>query len=1019
MNPHKNYILIYAGLISALILFIGFKDTVITPGLERTEYARFINSHPYSTRQHLDRVALKKIPKKDRPDLAWEQDFLATMDPTLKRPTPEALFSIYRQNALAKRIDVTGVPGDATDWEERGPDNVGGRTRAIMFDPNDNNYKKVWAGGVTGGLWYNSDITNASSGWTNVDDFWANISVTCIAYDPNNTSIFYVGTGEGWGNGSGRGAGIWKTTDGGAHWSQLTASEGFYYVNDILVRDESGESVLYVGVSYQYYEGTFHGPAEGLYRSTDGGSTFSSSSVLGNAPNGHPYGAADIELDANNRLWVGTRRNAWNTYQADGSGSGTILYSDDGTNWTISTTETNGGRVELCCAPSDANILYAVIQNDSPSDSQQDCLTILRSGDNGSSWDSKTIPVMLDDNTNHFTRGQAWYDMILAVHPTVPNTVIVGGIDLHKSTDGGTNWTGISQWYGGYGKPYVHADQHQIIWRPGYNNQAVLGNDGGVYYSADIGSASAPSFTVMNNNYNVTQFYSCAIHPTSGTDYFLGGTQDNGSQQFSSAGMNSTTEVTGGDGAYCHIDQNNATYQMTSYVYNSIWVSQNGGASFFRPVDDQSTGLFINPSDYDDNQNILYSARTTSTVLRLNDVSGSPTVDYITISGMTSKASHLRVSPYTTGSTTLYVGTQSGDLYKVTNANTASPSVTEITGAFFPNGNISCVELGASENELLVTFSNYGVTSVWYSSNGGVSWSSKEGALPNMPVRWAVFNPLDRSEVLLATEVGVWKSLNFNDATPTWSSATSGLSNVRVDMLQVRSSDNTVLAATHGRGFFTGSFTYGPVRLQAKVFLEGPYDATKDIMKTTLNTGGLIPTTAPYSEDPRTIESIPADITDWVLVQLRAAIDGEAVASKSALLHKNGTVVGDDGTTDYIEFDVAEGNYYIVIQHRNHLSIESDEFHSLTKSSSSLYNFTTGLDKYKGGGAKMLESGVYGMYAGDTDHSGTVDANDRSATWNNRNTTGYLTADCCLSSTCDANSRSITWNNRNKSTNVQ
>ena len=82
------------------------------------------------------------------------------------------------------------------EWTEHGPNNVAGRTRAVMFDPNDNEKKKFWAAGVTGGLWVTDDITVSNPVWNKVDDFWDNIAITCIAYDPTNTQIFYVGTGE-------------------------------------------------------------------------------------------------------------------------------------------------------------------------------------------------------------------------------------------------------------------------------------------------------------------------------------------------------------------------------------------------------------------------------------------------------------------------------------------------------------------------------------------------------------------------------------------------------------------------------------------------------------------------------------------------------------------------------------------------------------------------------------------------------------------------------------------------------
>jgi PKD repeat protein len=292
----------------------------------------------------------------------------------------------------------------------------------------------------------------------------------------------------------------------------------------------------------------------------------------------------------------------------------------------------------------------------------------------------------------------------------------------------------------------------------------------------------------------------------------LAGSQDNGTQKFTTAGVNATTTVTGGDGAFCFIDQTDANIQISSYVYNSFYRSTNGGNNFLSIQSDQSTGSFINPADYDDFFNVLYSARTSSTLNRIRNVETTPSIDFINIAGMSSMATHVRTSPYASGSSTIFVGTGAGDLFKVTNANGISPSSTSL-GSSLSAGSISCVELGANENELLVTFSNYGVNSIWYSTNGGATWVSKEGNLPDMPVRWALFNPLNRAEVLLATEVGVWSTQNFNSTSPTWTPSNSGLSHVRVDMLQIRDSDKMVMAITHGRGVFTsdGFNTSGPI----------------------------------------------------------------------------------------------------------------------------------------------------------------------------------------------------------------
>jgi len=125
---------------------------------------------------------------------------------------------------------------------------------------------------------------------------------------------------------------------------------------------------------------------------------------------------------------------------------------------------------------------------------------------------------------------------------------------------------------------------------------------------------------------------------------------------------------------------------------------------------------------------------------------------------------------------------------------------------FIQTINISCIALGNSEDTLLVTFSNYGVSSVWQSYDGGNSWQEKEANLPDMPIRWAIYHPENTGQALLATELGVWATNTLKVEETEWAPAVDGMANVRVDMLKIRKSDNHVLAATHGRGFFTTTY---------------------------------------------------------------------------------------------------------------------------------------------------------------------------------------------------------------------
>ncbi|KAA3611158.1 MAG: T9SS C-terminal target domain-containing protein [Calditrichaeota bacterium] len=745
-------------------------------------------STDYISRKEKDRP----YSKAQRIGEAFKLDFKKTVDPNLGYVPKERLTEarkIADQKIKTRNLRKSAVA--SATWTERGPDNVGGRTRALMWDPNTIN--KVWAGSSSGGLWYINDITNASATWTKVDDFWDNIGVVSIAYDPNNTNIFYAGTGENWRQGDFRGEGIWKSTDAGATWAQLQSSTAFYYVNDLVVRNESGSSVLYACTDYGYDKGQWHGSgSNGIMRSTDGGLTFTKvgPNIAGKT---HPIAGGDIEIAADNRIWVGSVKNAW------GEGGGIIMYSDDGTSWTVDSTSyhtiSGVGRIDLAVAPSNASVLYGLVEANSV------VQNVIYTSNKGASWQNKTEPNDQDPGipSSDFSRGQAWYDLIIQVDPNDANTAICGGIDLFKTTNAASSWSQLSHWYGLFGLyPEVHADQHQIMFKTGSSSEVIFANDGGVFYSSNGGT----SFTMMNNDYNVTQFYACAIHPTSATDHFLAGAQDNGSHSFTSSGMNSTTEVSGGDGAYTHIDQDEPTYQFTSYVYNNFYRSTNGGSSF-SSVDHADDGHFINPSDYDDANDRMYAAdKDGFYLLWSNPQSGSSFTEKSLTALSGQQVSAVTVSPHTANR--VFFGTENGDLIRVDNAH-ASTSETVINSGFgMPTSWINCVEIDPNdENHIVLIFSNFGISNVWETTDGGTSWSDCEGDLPDMPIRWALINPDNEKEVLLATELGVWSTDMLNGTETKWEPANASQANVRTDMLKTRSSDNLVIAATHGRGLWS------------------------------------------------------------------------------------------------------------------------------------------------------------------------------------------------------------------------
>ena len=813
------------------------------------KYEAFLASHPYHPSNHYG-VNYDGKPKYDRPDLGWEQNYLMTMDPDLRRPTPEALVPVREQIKQRNKVRRSTPGTTAAPWVERGPNNVGGRTRALAWDPNDINGTKVWAGGVTGGLWYNTDITDDNIQWVKASDTWDNLSITAIAFDPNDPQIVYVGTGEGWGVQASRGMGIWKSTDGGDSFNHLTNTSDFYYVNDILVRNEGGTSVIYAALKENFYQGEWPSGQEGLMRSDDGGSSFTQ--VMPATTGSGDYAVADLDTAADNTLWAATQNNSF------GDGGGKIFSSTDGISWTERASFT-GDRVAIGAARNNANTIYALVENGNALE------LVAKTVDGGANWttssdnpgDAFEEPNDADQGitADDFTRGQAWYDLVIEVDPSDDNSVIAGGINLFKSTNGAEAWTQISKWSDNpnmniIGVDYVHADHHKIAFKPGDATVAIFGHDGGVSYSETMNQA-VPNFVTKNNHYNTTQFYSVALHPTAGSNFIIGGTQDNGSQRLNAAGLRAATEVSGGDGGYCFIDQTDPTYQITSYTNNVYFLSTDGGNSFDQqnPIyDDENSGRFINPADYDDQQDILYSARDNSSLGKVINVSTTPTQQILNVGNMGEMASHIRVSPYTTSSpSTLFVGTGAGRLFKITNANTGTPTVDEITNNIndgSQEGWISCIEIADSENRILVTKSNYNRVSVWESTDGGATWVNKEGDLPDLPVRWALYNPNDYSEVILATDLGMWQTADITVASPAWVSINNGLTNVRVDMLQYRASDDAIVAATHGRGMFTS--TFADVN-QAPTIVDQNFNVDENVANTT--SVGTVAATDPESDN--------------------------------------------------------------------------------------------------------------------------------------------------------------------------
>ncbi|MFM2267857.1 MAG: hypothetical protein RL757_1298, partial [Bacteroidota bacterium] len=587
-----------------------------------------------------------------------------------------------------------------------------------------------------------------------------------------------------------RGIGIWKSIDGGLTWAQIasTNNSNFHYVQRVVV-DKLG--IVYAATQ------------SGVYKSTDYGVSWTKVLGTGLTVASSSNNFADLEIAADGSIYAACRAQVWKSSRTThGSATGNLG------NWTNITPvgAVTWQRIELACAPSNSSRVYALAQGSS----SNNCDAIYHSENGGTSWTFHTPPTIIDQGSNsNFTRGQCWYDLMAAVDPNNADVLYIGGVDVLRTTDKGATWGQISTW-ARFAAPAamqtVHADIHYLAFAKGSSTRAIIGCDGGVYYSNNISTAPYPTFAAKNSGYNVTQYYAADIHPTAGMNYILAGAQDNGTQKITGTGIGGSTQASGGDGAFCHISQKDANYQISSYVYSSFYVSTNGGSSFSNVNLNGAVarrGGFINPSDYDDDANILYFGDVGGTLGSMSSVGVSNTYTAISYSAIIGNSlSAVKVDPNTANR--VYVAALN-KIIRIDNANAAA-AATDVTGNYTGTGTISSIDVQTGNaNHLLVTSSNYGVTSVYESTDGGTTWVSVEGNLPDMPVRWGIFNPKNGDQVMLATELGVWSTDNLNGAATQWFVDNIGLGNVRVDMLKYRTSDYTLVAGTHGRGAFTAT----------------------------------------------------------------------------------------------------------------------------------------------------------------------------------------------------------------------
>jgi photosystem II stability/assembly factor-like uncharacterized protein len=750
-----------------------------------------------------------------------------------------------RTSRTAPSIGFGSVPSIASsttgalagDWEDLGPGNIGGRTRALVIHPVQTD--TMWAGSVAGGIW---KTTDGGATWVPKADLLINMAVNTLALDPRNPDVLYAGTGEGFFNGDAvRGAGILKSDDGGETWTPLASTvdnADFHYVQKVVVSRNNTQRV---------YAAT----RTGVFRSVDGGTTWAKmiDATLVN-------GCMDLAIQTDRAL-------AYVFASCGTFAQGRIQRAIDTSSaqtWTTVMSVPNQGRTSLAIAPSNQSIIYALAASTAAGPFLDGLLGVYRSSANGNagSWQtrvSNTSPTTLNTlllsnpviavltqcgfGTSSFLN-QGWYDNAIAVDPKNPDVVWVGGIDLFRSDDGGQNFGQASHWWfnRGVDPEYNHADHHLLVFHPNYDgttNRVMFStNDGGIFktvnarapvaYSPNPINASSPicgavapgglAWTELNNGYQVTQFYHGAHYPNGNTVF--GGTQDNGTLRGTAATPPTPWEtILGGDGGYVAVNPANTSM---------LWAS-NTGLSFQRSTNGGSTWQNVTSGITESVGNFAFIAATalwTSPVAPGTSVFWSGGARAWRASNPTAvpapnpywanasqffgaRVSAIGVAP--SDGNRVYMGTAStGRVFTTTVALAATSATVWPSAVVRPNATISSVAVHPTNPSIAyATVSTFNsatsIGHVFRTTDGGVTWANVDGSgatgIPDVPAHTIVVDPNDTNRLYVGTDIGVFVSI---DGGANWARENSGFANVIVEALTLKNTAPRYLYAfTHGR----------------------------------------------------------------------------------------------------------------------------------------------------------------------------------------------------------------------------
>lgn len=745
------------------------------------------------------------------------------------------------RKSIERRHQLT-LSRESLVWIERGPANVGGRTRSIWVDPTDPTHLSWFVGSAGGGVW---KTENGGENWRHLTDELTNLSTSTLGGSLADPNILYAGTGEGYFSRSIVGNGIWKSTDAGESWFPLDIplnNPKFGHIMRIAVSQSDPNKIVVATRLGRFRDLPSDAPRSFIFKSTDGGMNWEQKwedKFIIQQIIAHPF--------------------SFNTLFASANSGGILRSVDAGESWHMvyDVQNTNIGRMEIAISPTNPAYVYVSAYALGKS-------LLYLSKDQGETW-TEIKGKDVQNNFGSWMANQGWYDNAIGVHPFDPNTVFVGGqgailkitvLDESQAFQDGTLaglMEPITDGYSQYDDRFntsskgVHVDHHGLVLIPIDENRdeyyILNANDGGIAFSKDGGETFTQTGTLFSRNgafssfsgYNTSQFY--GVDKMNGADRYVGGTQDNGSW-VSGIAPNATSiwrSAPSGDGFEAAWNYEDPNKILESSQFNNIYRSDDGGVNW-RNVSPPGNGPFITRIANSKIDPYLVFCVTNQGIVRSLDFADTWEIidmpaDWVfgsSINVCASLASHLYV--WTGGGMTednrIFVSQDAGSSFSKTNfyeyADTG-PISGLATHPF--NEKTAYVLFSAADGPKVLRTTDLGNN--WEDISGFVTNAPEStNGFPDVAVYSLLVMPFDTNQIWVGTEIGLYESL---DGGKNWHYADNGLPPASIWEMKIVNDE--VILATHGRGIWTVSLPE----------LEGyePPEATALIPLLTLNENGL------------------------------------------------------------------------------------------------------------------------------------------------------------------------------------